>query len=182
MSRLLPLLIVCASAPAAAGTPVARLGATAGFQRTDRSAWVIGPALEVRIVDEFSIRGEAQLELGDFDDPFGDTNIHSGHGPHVNHVMVGPSWRPRRYADYAVAAGAEGGIMVMHSTFADDHFSIKPAAGLFVQAGRMLGPVSIALQLRFDVSGSVGMASPTGGDVPTTTGRINLAFEVPISL
>jgi hypothetical protein len=182
MSKLLPLVIVCASAPAMAGTPVARLGATAGFQRTDRSAWVIGPALEVKILDELAIRAEAQLELGDFDDPFGDTNIRDGHGPHVNHVLLGPSWRPRRYADYAVAAGAEAGIMVMHSTFAHDHFNIKPAAGLFVQAGRMLGPVTVALQLRFDVSGSVGAASPTGGDVPTTTGRINLAFEVPITL
>jgi len=182
MSRLLPLLIVFASLTADAGTPVGRIGATAGFQRTDRSAWVFGPSLEVTIFDEISIRGEAQLELGDFDDPFGDSNIRSGDGPHVNHVLVGPTWRPMRFADFALAAGAEAGIMVMHSVFSHEHFTTKPAAGLFVQAGRTLGPVSIALQVRLDLSPTVGAAGPGGADVPTTSGRINLAFEVPINL
>jgi hypothetical protein len=180
MSRLLPLLIVFASLPADAGTPVARIGATVGLQRTDRSAWVFGPSLEVTISHEISIRGEAQLELGDFDDPFGDSNLHSGDGPHVNHVLVGPTWRPMRFADFALATGAEAGVMVMHSRFSHEHFTTEPALGLFVQAGRTLGPVSIALQLRLDLSATVAEAGPGGADVPTTSGRINLAFEVPI--
>ena len=182
MSRLLVLPIVLASLPALADTPEARVGATAGFQRTDRSAWVFGPMLEVRVYRDISIRGEAQLELGDFDDPFGPSNIRDGSGPHVNHVMFGPTWRPKRYDSYQLAVGAQAGVLVMHSTFAENHFSKGPAVGLFVQAGRMLGPVSLALQVRFDASATIEMSAPDGGNVPTTSGRINLAFEVPLDL
>jgi len=182
MSKLLALVIVVASLPAHAETPVARIGAVAGLQRTDRSAWVFGPSLEITISDQLSIRGEAMLELGDVDDPFGPSNIRDGSGPHVNHVLVGPTWRPVRFAAFALAAGAEAGVLVMHSTFAEKHFTKKPAAGLFVQAGRALGPVSIALQLRVDFSATIAMAGPGGEDVPTTSGRINLVFEVPIKI
>jgi hypothetical protein len=156
----------------------------AGFQRTDRSAWVGGPVLEIAIPKhtEFSIRGEAMLELGDFGDPFGPSNIRDGSGPHVNHVMFGPTWRPPKFGVYALAVGAEAGVLVMHSTFAENHFAKKPAAGLFAQAGRKLGPVTLALQLRVDVSAGIPMAGPAGEDVPTTSARINLAFEVPINI
>ena len=78
VAKLLALLIVLASAPASADEPVARIGAMGGYQRTDRNAWVFGPSLEVRIRHELTIRGEAQLELGDFDDPLGDSNILDG--------------------------------------------------------------------------------------------------------
>jgi hypothetical protein len=183
MAKLLALVVVAAaSLPAHAETPLGRVGAVAGLQRTDRSAWVFGPSLEVAVFGEFSIRGEAMLELGDLGDPFGPSNIRGGTGPHVNHVMFGPTWRPKRFAEYAVAGGAEAGVLVMHSTFAEQHFAKKPAAGLFVQAGRRLGPVSLALQLRVDVSASIDMAGPNGDDVPTTSGRLNLVFEVPINL
>lgn len=182
MRRSLSLLIVLASVPARADTPEARIGATVGYQKTDRSAWVFGPALEVTILDELSIRGEAQLELGDLDDPFGESNIRTGSGPHVNHVLFGPTWRPARYAAYALAVGAQAGVLVMHSTFNAEHFTKRPAAGVFVQAGRVLGPVSIAVQLRLDLSTTVDMAGPGGDDVTTTSGRVNLAFEVPLDL
>ena len=182
MSKFLSLLFVVASVPAHAETPVARIGAVAGLQRTDRSAWVFGPSLEVRITDQLSIRGEALLELGDIDDPFGPSNIRDGSGPHVNHVLVGPTWRPARFTAFALAAGAEAGILVMHSTFADKEFTKKPAAGLFVQAGRVLGPVSIALQVRVDFSATIAMAGPGGEDVPTTSARINLVLEFPINI
>jgi hypothetical protein len=181
MTRLLSLLIVCASLPAAAGT-VARPGATLGLQRTDRSAWVFGPSLEVTITDAISIRGEGQIELGDFDDPFGDTNLRTGDGPHVNHALFGPTWRPMRYAEFVLDVGAQAGVMIMHSRFSHEHFTTEPSAGVFVQAGRMLGPVSIALQLRLDLSATVPDAGPNGEDVPTTCGRINLAIEFPIKL
>jgi hypothetical protein len=180
MSRLLPLLIVFASLPAQAETPLFRLGGTVGIQRTDRSAWVFGPSLEVAVSHEISIRGEGQVEFGDFDDPFGDSNFRSGDGPHVNHVFVGPSWRPTRFAELALATGAEAGVMIMHSKFSHEHFTTEPALGLFVQAGHVLGPVSIALQLRLDVSATVAEAGPGGASVPTTCGRINLAFELPL--
>jgi hypothetical protein len=182
MSRLVLLGVLLASAPAYAERPVARLGATAGFQQTDRSAWVIGPSLEVNITRELAIRGEAQLELGDLSDPFGPSNIRGGDGPHVNHVMFGPSWRPERYARHVLAVGAQAGVLVMHSNFAADHFAKRPALGVFAQAGRKLGPVTLALQLRFDFSTSIDMAGPTGEDVPTTSGRLNLSFEVPINV
>lgn len=183
MVKLAALLLLVMSLPAYADeTPDVRPGALIGIQQTDRTAWVFGPSLEVRIYDDFSIRGEAHLELGDIDDPFGPSNIRGGTGPHVNHVMFGPSWRPKRYAQYGLAAGASAGVLVMHSTFADPIFAKKPAAGVFVQAGRMLGPVSLALQVRLDVSASIPMAGPNGESVPTTSLRFNLAFEVPIEL
>ena len=174
-------MIVTASTPASAERPVARAGGIVGFQQTDRSAWVIGPALEVAITREIGIRGEAHLELGDFGDPFGPSNIRDGSGPHVNHVMFGPTWRPERYARYAFAAGVAGGVLVMHSTFAEKHFNKKPAVGLFAQAGRMVGPVAIVLQARVDFSATIEMAGPAGEDVPTTCGRLNLVFELPIN-
>jgi hypothetical protein len=180
MSKVLVLLIVIASLPAHAGTPVARIGATVGLQRTDRNAWVFGPSLEITITDELSIRGEGQIELGDIDDPFGESNLLSGTGPHVNHALFGPTWRPVRFAAFAFAVGAVAGAHIMHSVFADDEYTKGPAAGLFVQAGRTLGPVSIALQLRLDVSPSVERGNPDGTDAPSTSGRINLAFEIPI--
>jgi hypothetical protein len=94
--------------------------------------------------------------------------------------MFGPSWRPDRYARYLVAVGAQAGVMVMHSNFVEPHFSKRPALGVFGQAGKQLGPVTLALQLRFDFSTSIEMGGPTGESVPTTSGRVNLAFEVPI--
>ncbi|MCW5807426.1 MAG: hypothetical protein KIT31_34030 [Deltaproteobacteria bacterium] len=180
MSRLAALLIVLATATAHAEHPIARVGGTVGFQQTDRSAWVFGPSLEVAITGELGIRGEAHLELGDLGDPFGPSNIRGGDGPHVNHVMFGPSWRPARYARYQLAAGASAGILVMHSVFAPEHFTRRPAAGVFVQAGKALGPVTLAIQLRFDFSTSVAMGGPAGEDVPTTSGRLNFAFELPL--
>lgn len=192
MSKLLVLVFVVASVPAHADSSaqaqssarreIARIGSVTGFQRTDRSAWVFGPSLEVRILDQLSIRGEVLIELGDADDPFGPSNLRDGSGPHVNHVMFGPTWRPARYAEYQFALGAEAGVLIMHSTFAEEHFAKKPAAGVFAQAGRMLGPVSIALQIRFDFSASIPMAGPEGERVPTTSGRINLLFELPIKI
>jgi hypothetical protein len=163
-------------------TPVARVGALIGLQQTDRSAWVFGPSLEVTITDELTIRGDTQIELGDLDDPFGPSNVRGGTGPHVNHVLFGPTWRPVRYAPYALAAGAEAGVLIMHSVFAPQEFTKRAAAGLFVQAGRPLGPVVIALQLRLDLSTSVAMGGPDGESVPTTCGRFLLAFEVPINI
>jgi hypothetical protein len=94
--------------------------------------------------------------------------------------MFGPTWRPERYARYAFAAGIAGGVLVMHSTFAAEHFNKKPAVGLFAQAGRMVGPVAIVFQARLDVSATIEMAGPAGEDVPTTCGRFNLVFELPI--
>jgi hypothetical protein len=178
----LVIVIVIGSVPAHAETPLGRVGATVGYQRTDRNAWVFGPSLEVRVYDDFSIRGEAQLELGDFSDPFGPSNIRGGSGPHVNHVLFGPTWRPVRYADYGLGVGVEFGELVMHSLFAENHFTKRVAAGLFVQTGRMFGPVSLALQFRLDLSTSVAMGGPNGEDVPTTSARVNLAFEVPINI
>ena len=180
MSRYVPLAILFASTAAHAEGPIVRVGGTVGFQQTDRSAWVFGPSLEVAITRQLAIRGEAQLELGDLGDPFGPSNIRGGDGPHVNHVMFGPSWRPDRYANYLVAVGAQAGVMVMHSNFAETAFSKRPAFGVFGQAGKKLGPVTLALQLRFDFSTSIDMGGPAGEDVPTTSGRLNLAFEVPI--
>jgi hypothetical protein len=164
----------------AAADSLGRLGATIGLQQTDRSAWVFGPSAEVTVFGDLAIRGEAQLELGDLGDPFGPSNIRDGSGPHVNHVMFGPTWRPARHANFAVAAGAQAGVLVMHSTFAADHFAKQPAVGVFAQAGRRLGPVDVALQLRVDFSTPIAMAGPEGERVQTTSGRINLAFEVPI--
>ncbi len=161
---------------------MARIGAFVGYQQSDRAAWVVGPSLEVRVHREVSIRGNAQLELGDIDDPFGPSNIRGGDGPHVNHVMFGPTWRPARYEGYQLAAGAEAGVMVMHSNFAEEAFTKRPAAGLFVQAGKLLGPVSLAVQLRLDLSTTVEMGDRDGSDTPTTTGRVNFVFEVPIRL
>lgn len=180
MSALAALLVAAANLPAHADRTLGRLGATVGYQQTDRSAWVFGPALELTVYEDISIRGEAQLELGDIDDPFGDSNIRTGDGPHVNHVLFGPVWRPRRYAKYDLAVGGEVGELVMHSRFAEQDFTKGVAVGWFVQAGRMLGPVSIALQLRLDVSKTVEMGGPGGDDVTTTSGRLNLAFELPI--
>lgn len=170
------------SATADPATPIVRIGGTLGFQQSDRSAWVFGPALEVAIYRELSLHGDAQLELGDFGDPFGPSNIRGGSGPHVNHVMFGPVWRPPRYEKYQLATGVEFGVLVMHSTFAADHFTKRPAAGLFVQAGRALGPLAVALQLRLDLSTTVSMGGPDGKDVPTTTGRLNLLLELPIRI
>lgn len=181
MAKLVVLGIVLAAGTAEA-RPLGRLGATVGLQQTDRTAWVFGPALEVAITEELAIRGDAQLELGDAGDPFGDSNIASGDGPHVNHVMFGAAWRPARYDTYGLAVGAQAGVLVMHSVFAPEAFTKRPAVGVFVQAGRMLGPVSIALQLRLDVSTSVAMGEPDGDDVQTTSGRLNLAFELPVRI
>ena len=190
ISSFLALPIALASTPALADTqaapeaakPEVRVGATAGFQQTDRSAWVVAPTLEVRVYRDIWIRGEAQTEFGDIDDPFGPSNVRGGDGPHVNHAMFGPTWRPARYDAYQLAVGAQVGMLTMHSTFGEEHFHRGPAVGLLVQAGRMLGPVSLALQLRFDASATIEMSAPDGGDVTTTSGRINLAFEVPIDL
>jgi len=180
MSKWLLLLIVLASPRADAETPLFRIGGTVGLQQSDRSAWVFGPSLDVAVSQEIAIRGEGQVELGDLDDPFGDSNFRSGHGPHVNHVFVGATWRPTRFADFALATGAEAGVMIMHSHFSRQSFTNEPALGLFVQAGRVLGPVSIALQLRLDMSATVADAGPNGADVQTTCARLNLAFEVPV--
>ncbi len=182
MSRFASLVLLVGTAHAG-GAPEARIGATAGVQRTDRSAWVFGPSLEITIVDPISIRGEAQLELGDLDSPFGKSNIRGGDGPHVNHVMFGPVWRPRDYAKYGLALGAEAGVLVMHSVFAPgDHFRKKPAIGAFAQAGHTLGPLFFALQLRVDASRSIDMSGPEGQDVPTTTGRLNFVVEFPLDV
>jgi hypothetical protein len=181
VSRLLALVVLLAAARADA-EPIARIGAMIGVQQTDRSAWVFGPSLEIKLHREFSIRGEAHLELGDIGDPFGDSNIRGGTGPHVNHVMFGPTWRPGRLAEYAFVTGASGGVMVMHSRFAVDHFQSKPAFGMFVQAGRRVGPLLLSLQARVDVSATIPMAEEDGGDVTTTTARLNFAFEFPIDV
>jgi hypothetical protein len=180
MRNALVLVIVLASVPARADVIVGRAGGTVGYQQTDRSAWVFGPSLEVMFGEAFGFRAEAQLELGNFDDPFGESNIRDGDGPHVNHVMFGPTWRPPRYARYQLALGLEGGVHVMHSVFAEKEFTLGPAAGLFVQAGRMFGPVTLSVQLRVDASATVDAGGAMGEDVPTTTGRLNFAFEVPI--
>lgn len=154
-----------------------------GLQKTDRSAWVFGPSLELTIVDPISLRGEAQLELGDLDSPFGKSNILDGDGPHVNHVMFGPVWRPREYARYGLALGAEAGVLVMHSVFAEgNHFRKKPAFGMFAQAGHMLGPLFFALQIRFDASAKIDMAGPEGQDVQTNSGRVNFVIEFPLDV
>lgn len=182
MNRLAPLVLLVGTAHAG-GAPEARIGAMAGLQRTDRSAWVVGPSLEITIIDPISIRGEAQLEFGDLDSPFGKSNLRGGDGPHVNHVMFGPVWRPRDYAKYGLALGAEAGVLVMHSVFAPgDHFRKKPAVGAFAQAGHKLGPLFFALQLRVDASRSIDMSGPEGQDVPTTTGRLNFVVEFPLDL
>lgn len=187
MSRFLPLVLILiasprahADPPAHVDPPMVRIGAMAGFQQTDRSAWDFGPSLEIHAYKEFSIRGEAQIELGDFTDPFGKSNIRGGPGPHVNNILFGPTWRPEKYAHDQLAVGVEAGVQILHSTFAMQEFTKEPAAGVFVQAGRMLGPVSFNLQLRLDMSASVAMASPDGGSVPTTTGRLNLSIELPL--
>jgi len=183
LSRFAALLILLGSTSAFAGTPEARIGAMIGLQRTDRSAWVFGPSLEITITEQLAIRGEAQLELGDLDSPFGPSNIRGGDGPHVNHVMFGPVWRPPEYAKYGLALGAEGGVMVMHSRFApEDFFQKRPAIGVFAQAGYLVGPVFFALQLRLDASTSINMPGPAGQDVPTTSGRINFVIELPIDV
>ena len=181
MIRVVLALLMVAATPPARAEPVARLGAMVGYQQTDRSAWVFGPSLEISLFHyHLWLRGEAQLELGDLGDPFGDSNILSGDGPHVNHVLFGPTWRPAKYAAYQLAVGAEAGVLVMHSVFAEQEFTKRFAGGVFVQAGKQLGPVVLSLQLRLDLSTSVAMGSPDGGSVPTTTGRLNLALELPI--
>jgi hypothetical protein len=183
VSRLVALLIVLASMPAAAGgPPEARLGAMVGLQRSDRSAWVIGPSIEITIIEQLSIRGETLIEFGDLDDPFGPTNFRGGDGPHVNHVMFGPVWRPPEYARYGLSLGAEAGFLIMHSVFAADHFSDRFAVGAFAQAGHRLGPLFFALQLRVDASPAIDMAGPEGQDVQTTTGRLNFVVEFPIDV
>ena len=182
MIRLAPLVLLVGTAHAG-GAPEARVGAMVGLQRTDRSAWVFGPSLEITVIDPISIRGEAQLELGDLDSPFGKSNIRGGDGPHVNHVMFGPVWRPSEYAKYGLALGAEAGVLVMHSVFAPgDHFRKKPAVGAFAQAGHKLGPVFLALQIRLDASKSIDMSGPEGQDVPTTSGRVNFVLELPLDV
>jgi len=185
MSRYVAISIVlglCVSTAARADTPLGRLGATVGIQQTDRTAWVFGPAAEIHIWKEWSIRGEAQLELGNIDDPFGPSNIRGGDGPHVNHVIFGPSWRPEKYLHYDLALGFEAGEMVMHSLFAEKEFTKGVAAGVFVQGGRRLGPIALAVQLRVDFSKTVEMGGPDGDDVTTTSGRLNFVFEVPVEI
>ncbi len=155
----------------------------AGLQRTDRSAWVVGSSLEITIIDPISIRGEALLEFGDLDSPFGKSNLRGGDGPHVNHVMFGPVWRPREYAKYGLALGAEAGVLVMHSVFAPgDHFRKAPAVGAFAQAGHKLGSLFFALQLRVDASKPIDMSGPEGQDVQTTSGRLNFVVEFPLDV
>ena len=154
-----------------------------GLQRSDRSAWVIGPSLEITLTEQLAIRGETFIEFGDLDAPFGPTNFRGGDGPHVNHVMFGPVWRPREYATYGLALGAEAGVLVMHSVFAPgDHFRKAPAVGAFAQAGHKLGPLFFALQLRLDASKAIDMSGPEGQDVPTTTGRLNFVVEFPLDV
>jgi len=180
--KCLAAVVLLVGTAHAGGAPEGRIGAMIGLQRTDRTAWVFGPSLEVTVHDPISIRGEAQLELGDVDAPFGDSNILGGDGPHVNHVMFGPVWRPRDYARYGLALGAEAGVLVMHSVYAVDHFTKKPAVGMFAQAGHALGPLFFAIQIRFDASSSIDMASPEGHDVPTMTGRANFVIELPLDV
>ncbi len=180
MSKRVVLLLVLVSSAAYADPPDVRPVAMIGIQQTDRSAWVFGPALEVRIFRDFSLRGETHIELGDLDDPFGPSNFRGGTGPHVNHVMFGPTWRPERHARYGLEVGANAGVLILHSTFAPKEFTKKPALGLFVQVGRTLGPIAIGVQLRADFSASIPMAGPTGETVPTTCARMNFVFEVPI--
>jgi hypothetical protein len=168
------------SAQAALAAPKARLGMTTGVQQTDRSAVVFGPALELALGRDIHLRGEAQIEYGDLRDPFGENNLIIGPGPHVNHVLFGPVLRPEALADYAVAFGAEAGIMILHSIFAEREFTITPGAGLIAQAGRRLGKIELALQLRLDLGPKVAAADREGDDVPTTCGRAVLSFEVPL--
>ena len=156
-----------------------------GLQRSDRSAWVIGPSLEITLTEQLAIRGETFIEFGDLDAPFGPTNFRGGDGPHVNHVMFGPVWRPPEYARYGLSLGAEAGVLIMHSVFSvreDDHFAKRAAIGAFAQAGHRLGPLFLALQLRVDASARINMAGPEGQDVQTTTGRFNFVVEFPIDV
>lgn len=158
-----------------------RIGGTAGLQFSERSAWVFGPSLEVRLRPELYLRGEGQLEFGDIDAPFGPSNIFSGPGPHVNHVLVGPIYRPARYAPYNVAGGLQFGIQILHSIFVPaEEFTIDPGAGAFVQAGHRTGPLDLALQLRLDLAGDVKDAGPNGETVRATVFRAVLSFEVPL--
>jgi hypothetical protein len=182
MPRILTLSLVLLSLPAWAESTVGRIGGMVGMQRTDRNAWVFGPSLEIALTEELAIRGEGQLEFGDLDSPFGASNIFSGPGPHVNHVLFGPSYRPARLAHLAFATGAEGGVMVMHSVFADKEFTLRPGAGLFVQLGHLVGPVAFALQLRVDLSTPIPEGGPDGEDIPTSSARLNLSFELPIKV
>lgn len=181
MIRFAPLVLLVGTAHAG-GAPEARIGGLVGLQRTDRSAWVFGPSLEITVIDPISIRGEALLELGDLDDPFGDSNIRGGDGPHVNHVMFGPVWRPREYQKCGLSLGVEGGVLVMHSRFAAESFQKRPAFGVFAAAGHKLGPLFLGLQLRFDASTASDMSGPEGQDVQTTSGRLNFVVEFPLDV
>lgn len=160
--------------------PVVRMGGTLGYQRTDRNAWVFGPSLEVTLTSKVTLRGEGQLEFGDLDDPFGASNIFSGPGPHVNHILVGPVYRPATYKGVDLAAGAGAGVSITHSRFAEKDFTFDPGAGLFAQAGKNLQHVEVALQLRLDFSPSVESADPDGGDVSTVAFRTLLSFNLPV--
>lgn len=181
--NLLRLAFILFSLPASialADEPVVRIGGTLGYQRTDRNAWVFGPALEVKIMPKLTIRGEGQLEFGDLDDPFGDSNIFDGPGPHVNHILVGPAYRPT-YKPLDLAAGFGLGVSITHSRFAPaQDFLFDPAAGFFAQAGKKLGPLALALQARLDVSPKAPQANEDQSDLTTIAGRLLLSIEVPI--
>jgi hypothetical protein len=165
---------------ALADEPVVRIGGTLGYQRTDRNAWVFGPSLEVRLMPKLTIRGEGQLEFGDLDDPFGESNIFDGPGPHVNHILVGPAYRPS-YQPLDLAVGAGLGISITHSRFSPEKdFLFDPAAGFFAQAGKRLGPIELALQARLDLSPKTPQANADLSDLTTIAGRLVLSIEVPI--
>jgi hypothetical protein len=165
---------------ALADEPVVRIGGTLGYQRTDRNAWVFGPSLEVKLMPKLTIRGEGQLEFGDLDDPFGESNIFDGPGPHVNHILVGPAYRPS-YQPLDLAVGAGVGLSITHSRFAPDKdFLFDPAAGFFAQAGKKLGPIELALQARLDLSPKTPQANVDQSDLNTIAGRLVLSIGVPI--
>jgi hypothetical protein len=181
MTTLRSIFFLCSlSGIALADEPVVRVGGSFGYQRTDRNAWVFGPALEVKLVPKLSLRGEGQLEFGNLDDPFGDSNIFSGTGPHVNHILFGPAYRPE-YKALDLAVGFGIGLSITHSVFAPDKdFNFAPGAGVFAQAGKKVGPVELALQARVDASPKTLEANPDDTDVSTVAARFVLSIEIPI--
>jgi hypothetical protein len=157
-----------------------RVGGTVGIQQAERSAVTFGPSLEVWLQDDLYLRGEGQLEFGDLADPFGPSNVFDGPGPHVNHVLFGPVYRPERLEKYNLAGGIEFGTQILHSRFAHKHFNFEPAAGTFIQAGHALGPLDLALQLRLDLAGDATDVGPNGETVQATVFRAVLSIELPL--
>jgi hypothetical protein len=174
------ILLLLPAGIALADEPIARIGGTLGYQRTDRNAWVFGPAIDIKIKPKFTIRGEGQLEFGDLDDPFGASNIFSGPGPHVNHILIGPTYRPT-YKGIDFGAGLGVGVSITHSRFAPDKdFLFDPGAGAFAQAGKNFGPIALSLQARLDVSPKAPEADVDQDDLSTVAGRFVLSIEIPI--